>query len=160
MLFRNRMSMPVMPSEIRRGRSEWAWALAMLLAVGCGKEEGGATVSGHVSYRGKPFAKGHITFVPRGAPAASAWIQDDGAYQLLGPNSSERIAPTAYDVVLMADQGSNKDPDEVRARRGFDLPASVMNLTTTPLHFDVVEGPNTINIDLDKLPPKKKPGSR
>jgi hypothetical protein len=32
-----------------------------------------------------------------------------------------------------------------------------MRLGTTPLHYEVVEGPNVIDVDLDKLPPKAGP---
>ena len=138
-----------------RHRRPSALAFALLIvcslpAAGCG-EDGGATVQGKVTYKDAPVIEGSLSFIPQGMPAAYGRLQPDGSYSLLNHQGSAHIEPGEYTVVIVA--GANRSltsgPDT-----GLPVPVSVTNQATTPLRFDVVEGPNTIDINLDELPKK------
>jgi hypothetical protein len=138
-------------SRHRRGdRLTRCISLAICLtALGCG-EEGGATVSGKVTFKGQPVANGSVSFIAKGLPGAYARLQPDGRYTLLNHQRKERIEPGSYAVVIVI----NRALVGPQANKELAIPLSVTNQATTPLHYEVVEGPNTIDVNLDKLPEK------
>lgn len=151
--------------KLREVRMTPAWALiafSWLLAAGCAKEEGGATVNGKITYQDAAVPVGSISFIQPGAPTATSQIQPDGSYTLLNPKKTERIPVGGYDVVIIAiDDPLARHGDESKGSKMTILvPQSVIRLATTPLHFEVVEGENTIDIDLDKLPSESKAGAK
>jgi hypothetical protein len=63
----------------RRSRPWSALIFAILLCAGCGRDLNRQAVSGTVSYKGKPIARGSITFAPaegQGPTFVSAPIED------------------------------------------------------------------------------------
>ncbi len=137
-------------------------AFGWLLAAGCAKEEGGATVKGKITYRGAAVPVGSISFIQTGAPTATSKIQPDGGYTLLNPKKTEQISVGSYDVVIIAiDDPLARHGDESKGSKMTILvPQSVIRLATTPLHYEVVEGENTIDINLDELPSGPKAGGK
>jgi len=126
------------------------------LVAGCGHDEGGATVKGKVTYKGRPVVEGSLSFIPQSMPTAYGRLQPDGSYALVNHRNSERIEPGAYVVVIVSGANRSLTAEGAQAQQELPVPVSVTNQATTPLKFDVVEGPNTIDIDLDKLPNEKK----
>lgn len=137
-------------------------AFSCLLAAGCAKEEGGAIVKGKVAYKGKPVERGTISFIALGGASASSKIAPDGSYALLNVRKTDRIPVGSYDVVIMAgeDQLDMGGGNELMSKMKIPVPLSVIRLATTPLHYEVVEGPNTIDINLDELPSESPAGGK
>jgi hypothetical protein len=123
------------------------------LAAGCGALGGSepAHVTGRVTIRGKPLAKGTITFVATDArPNASSLIGPDGAYDLKTNTPGDGVLPGEYRVVV-----SDVNPAELlqsipgapprgtaRVRGRYENP------DTTDLKAVVKPGQNTIPFDL------------
>ena len=55
--------------------------LILLLVIGCG-DPGKGTISGKVTYQGKPVSSGFVTFVPEKGTPIHADIQSDGSYRV------------------------------------------------------------------------------
>ena len=57
---------------------------AALLAAGAGCGSGTATVSGVVTFQGKPLPGGQVSLVPpKGPPALIGFIKEDGSYSIV-----------------------------------------------------------------------------
>ena len=64
-----------------RGPGRWGALLVLLVPLGTSGCGGSGTVSGTVSYNGKPLKGGNVLFVsPEGKRSTSATIQEDGSY--------------------------------------------------------------------------------
>lgn len=78
-------------------RSVTSWQLqgALLVAtcmlVGCGRGEGGSTVSGVVTFNGAPVTTGVIGFYKAGTKALGAPISPDGRYSLTIPSGDYQV---------------------------------------------------------------------
>lgn len=136
----------------RRLRARWAFA-ALVALVGCGKEDGGAKVTGVVTYKGQPVTQGSISFIPSGAASAWARIEPDGRYNLQSAKRTDRIEPGTYAVVIVAGARDLTGDGPVEE---LPVPVSVTSRGTTPLSYEVKPGENTIDINLDEV--GKKPG--
>lgn len=131
----------------------WAMTiLGMVALAGCGQEEGGATVTGVVTYKGRAVTEGSISFIPPGASSAWARIGPDGRYNLQNAERTERIEPGTYSVVIVA---GIRDLTGEGPVKELPVPVSVTSRGTTPLSYEVKLGPNVIDVNLDDLPPKK-----
>ncbi|MEW4562813.1 hypothetical protein AB1K70_09820 [Bremerella sp. JC770] len=96
-------------------------AIAMLMLTGCGadKPSNVFSVSGNISYDGKPLPKGNITFAPDASknnqgPGATAAIQN-GKYEMM-PGKGISGGPyvltiNGYDGVPVASGEGGMDPD-------------------------------------------------
>ncbi|QDU75110.1 hypothetical protein Pan97_21320 [Bremerella volcania] len=96
-------------------------ALAMLMIAGCGAEKASNvfSVSGNVSYDGKPIPKGNISFAPDASknnqgPGATAEIKD-GKYEMM-PGKGISGGPyvlviNGYDGVPVASGEGGMDPN-------------------------------------------------
>jgi hypothetical protein len=65
--------------------------LAVSLISGCGSGDGGATVSGVVSFNGVPVTTGVIGFYKSGSKALGGPIGADGAYSLAIPPGEYQV---------------------------------------------------------------------
>lgn len=131
------------------------WALAAILACGCGGDGlERAAVAGKVTLDGKPLEKGTIQFMPRdGDSRGAAWGEIvAGSYAI---PASDGPAPGSYDVAIaphVEDEGAA--PAEQPEVPG-DPPAeaidgpSVVYTPSTPLQADVsTGGPNNFDFEL------------
>ena len=143
-----------------------ACGLLMLVAGGCGPSRPAtATVSGRVTFNGKPVAAGQIVFYPEtGRPAMSA-INADGRYHLTTFKSGDGAMLGRHRVTIEATRVSSgptmpKTMEEEMNGHGFApsgpprvewlAPVKYSNLQTSPLTAEVKSGENTINFDLPK----------
>lgn len=126
--------------------------LGMVALAGCGEEGGGATVTGVVTYKGRPVTEGSISFIPTGTSSAWARIGPDGRYDLQNAKRTERVEPGAYSVVIVAGMRDLTGEGPVEE---LPVPVSVTSRATTPLSYEVKPGENVIDINLDDLPKKK-----
>ena len=147
-----------------RGGTLLALPALALLAAGCGGGKG--TVTGEVTYDGKPIPWGRITFlgqegkkVPR-----SAWIIN-GQYTIkdcpTGPVKisveplEARAAPKDVGKMAeMAKEHGHVDPPPEVIGKKLDIPRDVIerygNPETSGLEYTVESGDNTNNIELKK----------
>jgi hypothetical protein len=82
-------------------------SLGLSTLPGCGPDDGlgkRVPVSGTVTYKGKPVAKGSVSFVPEdpnvGRPATGAI--DEGAYQMGTMTTDDGVIPGKYRVTIGA----------------------------------------------------------
>jgi hypothetical protein len=60
-------------------------AALVLTATGCKKEKPTASVSGKVTYNGKPLTGGNVNFVSSSGSAAQSVLGANGEYSIEGP---------------------------------------------------------------------------
>ena len=103
--------------------------------VGCGSSLE-STVSGIISYAGKPVPNAIVTFQGKsGGPGAYAMTNDTGEYSLrTGSN---------YGVLVGTYRASLQPP------QGFELPAKYGSVRTSELEFEVKEGANVFDMTLE-----------
>jgi len=98
------------------------WALASLLAVGCGSDlPSTATVRGTVEFDGKPltgFENASVLLTPRGGRMATGVIQADGSFELssFGDGDGAIVGPAHLRVTATVD-----DPSAVTVDRGIGV---------------------------------------
>jgi hypothetical protein len=123
-------------------------------ALGCG---GGsdlplAEVRGVVTYKGKPLESGDVVFSPQGGtpgPQATGKIESDGSYRMMtNDNYGAAIGTHKVTVASRAEQ-SEADYKSLKIPKLL-TPTKYANEQETPLTFDVKEGENRFDIDLDK----------
>jgi len=134
----------------------FAIVVATALACGCGPSETGGVVQGKVTYKGAPLALGSILFVPESGPTATANFQPDGSYRLLNAHKTEFIAPGAYRVVVIPGSADKRALPESKGAGALPIPIEFTSTTTTPLRYEVKDGPNAFDIDLSAVPAKGK----
>ncbi len=142
--------------------------LMLGLLIGCGgsSHEETATVTGKVTYQGKPVTKGRIAFYPpNGRPAMGA-IQSDGTYSLTTFEPGDGALLGNHRVTITASKSVGDAPtatgfmDEImQARKGQAQPASktvwlvpekYSNRKKSKLQAEVVSGSNTHDFNLDE----------
>ncbi|MDX2038749.1 MAG: hypothetical protein SFX72_19035 [Isosphaeraceae bacterium] len=157
-----------------KARLTLAIALAlpmMTIFSGCGDDSGLAQrspVSGKVSYKGQPLAKGLISFIP-GAPdgrAATGQITD-GKYQLTTQDENDGAFPGTYTVTIAARVVDMTQATEAAKKKGAtsaalpqdfaakankdaknEIPEKYSLPTTSGLKAEVKAGSNTFDFDL------------
>ena len=122
-----------------------------LSAIGCGAE-GGAHVSGRLHVGGRPITNGSVSFSAKGLPGGYARLNGDGSFSVVGQDGSDSIAPGAYSVVVVV----NRAVVGKAASAPLDVPLSVTNQATTPLRFEIRQGPNQLDIDLGQIAEAKQ----
>ena len=95
-----------------------------------------STVSGTISYAGKPVPNAIVTFQGKsGGPGAYAMTNDAGEYSLrTGSN---------YGVLVGTYRASLQPPQD------FELPVQYGSVRTSGLEFEVKEGANVIDMTLE-----------
>ncbi len=98
------------------------------------------TVSGKVTYDGKPLSIGFVTFVGLDKRTYSANIQPDGTYTL-----KKGLPVGRYRVTI---DKSTSPP--AKDQKVIEIPPSYQSADTTPLMVEIVRGKNTADIRLSK----------
>ncbi len=120
----------------------WLVVLVALVATpGCGRRTM-ATVTGTVTYQGRPVADAFVMFSPAAGPAAGAVTDAAGTYALLtgGPHG-DRVFTGRCQIAV-----SDANP-EGRSRNVRILPR-LADTATSGLVADLVPGTNVVNLDL------------
>jgi hypothetical protein len=128
--------------------------LALPLAVGCGSNKG--SVSGKVTYQGKPLPSGFVTFVVENGGPMHAEIQGDGSYHF----DKVPVGPVKIGVQPKSGGGSLQSTAMPRNPADFAKAKSAMTETDAPippkytdpnkseLTYTVTKGPQQHDIDL------------
>jgi hypothetical protein len=142
--------------KVRLPGVAWAAAAALVAALllgltGCGSGRG--TVSGKVSYRGKPLATGSVVFVGPDKTPITAEIGTDGTYTATGVlEGSNRVAVVSYDPATLVPTDKAGRPTEappVDPKLWFPIPGQYEDANTSGLVYPVTRNTtNTIDIDL------------
>lgn len=139
---------------------------AMLLAGGCASK---ATITGTVTYKGKPIPSGSITFTPEsGAPLVNAPIRD-GKYTaesvptgdakvsitslymnrssspMMDPNKRDKLAPPK-DAPPEAQKAYQRTPE---FKPGLKIPEKYTDPEQSGLSYTVQRGSQTKDFNLD-----------
>ncbi len=152
------------PPRIHGGLNEFALAVAALCFVvccGCGPSRPEiASVSGQVTYQGKPVTTGRIAFYPEnGRRPAMAAIEPDGSYKLTTFDSKDGALLGKHRVTIKSTRAVGGPPLDGLNRDAKAAPASQPKLEwlvpekysqkdTTPLTAEVKDGKNTIDFNL------------
>ena len=129
-----------------------ATTLVATLPIACGP--GGpekASVSGKVTYQGKPVPKGTISFVPVSTTGRSATgaIQPDGSYTLQTETPRDGAQLGDYFVTISAHDEPILDyTPQKPVKPQLLAPAKYENPKTSDLKETVKSGSNTFNFDL------------
>ena len=142
-----------------RGGKALALAALALLAAGCGSGKG--TITGEVTYKGKPIAWGRITFVcQEGKQSTHSAHIIKGQYKIencpIGPvkisvESFVAYAPPADNPMVQRSReaGYVEPPADVVGKDKYvDIPKDYGNSDLSGLEYTVTRGDNTHNIDL------------
>jgi hypothetical protein len=126
------------------------------LAAGCGKPKG--SVSGKVTFKGKPLTAGFVIFTPEKGPAVNASINSEGKYKAENvPVGTAKIS-VRTDAVTDSESfkmvKNPKDPKEMRKLKpqstGPKIPwnSKYNDPEQSGLTYTVQEGPQEHDIDL------------
>lgn len=124
-----------------------AAALLALLALGCG---GTGSLSGLVTYKGKPLVSGRVTAVAGEEGPRVGLIQPDGRYRIEGlPVGTVKLAVENPDP--LAEPSGDGDGGKVKRRPPgwVALPAKYGDIKTSGLTVDVRAGSATKDLALD-----------
>ena len=116
--------------------------LALLACLGCG---GTATISGNVTYGGKPVERGRISFLP---------LDDKGELDAKSPVIGTDIAQGKYKVTEVP-RGKKQVAFSVAEVKGAEPPFEIAN--NQP--FDITEANQTANFEVKK-PDKSTPDNK
>jgi len=128
----------------RLQRSLGVLVLIALVLVGCkGKQTG--TVSGKVTFKGKPLTSGEVQFInPEKGAGSSGQLDSSGNYTLAG-----QLEAGKYKVYIQPPTPEQLPPGKVSTRPPFDVPPKFQDPSQTPISKDVKVGPNDIPIEID-----------
>jgi hypothetical protein len=120
--------------------------LITLGLFGCGSKPG--SVSGKVTYQGKPLTSGLVIFIDKdGRVSQPAGIEVDGSYVAdnvpLGP-----VAVCVETHPLSGGDGGPNAPQDQPRPRYVPLPAKYKDAKQSGLTLDVKPGPNVYDIEL------------
>jgi hypothetical protein len=129
----------------RRERAPWPGLLfaAGLLAAACGCA-GSATVSGKVTYRGRPVVAGSVVFLSADRTARSGVIEPDGSYTVRG------VRPGAVKIGVISRDPAKKARGAARPAGWFPLPRQFENPESSGVGTTVGSGRVQHDIDLDE----------
>jgi hypothetical protein len=125
-----------------------AWLVVLVLVGGCARGPG--SVSGTVTYQGKPLETGTITFYDTAHNAPTAEINKDGTYSIPKVAAGKaKIAvvmpmPIAFKSGDLPGAGKPAEPLKVPT-----LPAKYADPEKSGLTFEVNTGSNTHDVKLD-----------
>jgi hypothetical protein len=129
-----------------------ALALVGLVPLACGPSGPEmATISGKVTYNGKPVPKGTITFIPTtpGGRNAVGVIAADGSYALQTEKPGDGALLGDYNVTISAHDEAVLDYIPAKPVEPKLLaPAKYENPKTTDLKATVKRGASPVNFDL------------
>ncbi len=131
-------------------------ALSYFILAGCSQpvsNPGGVSVSGVVTFEGKPLAKGTITFVPETpgtGGTATGSISSSGYYSLGTAKAGDGAIPARYKVTVVSlDSEATMDEKGKPIPAKSAIPAKFGNAATSGLTATVEKsGSQTLNFDL------------
>jgi hypothetical protein len=138
-------------------RGTLACAGLALLSAGCGGDDGPrALVVGKVLLDDSPLEEGEVTFIPSSGGLGTSQIGPDGRYSLIGQDKQAGVAPGSYVAIVMPSMAQIKKSqgDPMANVKASSIPATYNNAATSPLKYDVKDGPNEIDLLLETKPKK------
>jgi len=113
-----------------------------LILAGCGKPQ--ATVSGKVTYKGKPVPAGQITLIaPESGKAIAADLDSSGSFTCPGT-----LEVGNYLMFIMPPIPKQLPPGTPIQKVPFDVPKKYQDPKTSPLKEEIKGGKNELTIDL------------
>jgi hypothetical protein len=120
-------------------------ALPSALADGKPAETKTGSISGKVTFLGKPLPAGTVTFHPAEGKPVSVQIQEDGTYAVKDMPAGASKVTVETESVKKA-----KVPPGTKPKKYVAIPQKYAKPETTDLTFRVVEGKQIFNIELDR----------
>jgi hypothetical protein len=146
--------MKIICSENRRGSALLLVLLLLPLATSCGGQAKG-TVSGKVTYQGKPLPSGIVTFVPETGAPQYADIQKDGTYNMTSaPLGSVKIGVQVKSgQEVLASGGMPRNPKDYGKLRSAmsesgNFPPKYSDPNQSELTYTVTKGTQQHDIEL------------
>lgn len=131
-------------SPLRRVLSALVLVGSSLALSGCQDQPMG-TVSGKVSYRGKPVTSGTINFyAPEKGVGATAEIDASGTFTI-----DEPLDAGNYKVFVLPPQPQQLPPGQRAKQVTFSVPPKYQDANSTPLSREVKTGMNKFPLELD-----------
>jgi hypothetical protein len=127
-----------------------AFAVLMILQLGCRGNSMESEVSGTVSLDGKKLGPGTIVFAPvnEGGKPATGSIEADGSYSMMTSRTSG-LAAGAYQVaVSIREMPQNVKRGDRPPLGKLLIPEKYEDYRSSGLKYDVTPGSNTINVEL------------
>jgi hypothetical protein len=137
-------------------------ALCLLAGGGCSRGPRLAEVAGTVTLDGKPLDNVLVEFLPEAGAGSSlrrstGRTDADGHFQLTCDNQKPGAVIGAHRVLVhdlapygdkFVGRGGSKDGPDATDRPPSRVPDRYTQVSQTPLHQDVQEGPQTVQINL------------
>ena len=124
--------------------------LLLLFTAGC---QGTGSVSGKVTFQGKPLVYGTVLLIGSDNASVQAEIQKDGQYSASGLAAGEVMiavnSPNPKGVAVYAGwKDPNKKPPPFEVPGWFAIPPKYENVTTSGLTFTIKRGSNSFDIEM------------
>jgi hypothetical protein len=104
-------------------------------------------VSGRVTFNGKPMVGAAVEFRPQQGPALRTTTDENGRYELIGPDGEKGTVEGMYLVRITAADSPPVDPQTEKADEASLVPAKYH--AESELAVQVGAGRNTFNFDLE-----------
>ena len=152
-----------------------ACGIVCLAAGGCGpKRPETFPVSGRVTYKGRPVARGLVAFYPAEGRMATGDIGPDGRYSLTTFRAGDGALPGHHRVTIDAKRivgafwppAHESQGGKSHGQLGYAgkvewlVPEEYSHHETSPLRAEVTRGENTIDFDLPAQQNAPVPGAR
>jgi hypothetical protein len=116
----------------------------LVLTTGCKTEKHAASVTGTVTYNGKPQTSGSVNFLSSTGSAAQAVLDSAGGYKISGP-----LDPGDYRVYLLAPVPEQQRPGtKTPAPPRFAVAAKFLSPSSSGVTVSLKPGPNQVPIEL------------
>jgi hypothetical protein len=123
--------------------------VCLLLSAGCGPSRPNtASVSGRVTFQGKPVTEGTIVFQPENGRPGMSQIGPDGSYSLRTFDPGDGALLGRHRVTIEARRIAEQNPVTGVLRIEWLVPEKYARLESSPLTANVVSGTNKLDFDL------------
>jgi hypothetical protein len=138
-------------------RTRWrlpVLALALALAASGCRRSGLVTVTGKLTYRGRPVPSTYVTFQPEEEDkrASHGLTDDDGNFMLTYDRSEVGVLRGRHTVFLRYRVSAEEEMEQAPPKASPELRAVIFkyrNPHTSPLHYDVTRNGQFIAINLE-----------
>lgn len=121
--------------------------LILLVTIGCGGQSGAmpkATVTGTVTYQGKPLSAGRVVFFHPSGQAVGGDLGANGAFKLVAFQGKNQVAVECFEQPNPDLKGG---PRSMMARKSL-IPGRYAEFSTSGLTFEVKPGENKSQFSL------------